>query len=77
VNSARLQRALMNTVSDGAVEGSGKACWALMRGARADMFWRATRGDFFSVHKAFFSESKKSWTGIGAHPRAPGSPSSQ
>jgi hypothetical protein len=28
----------MTTVLDGAGEGSAKACWVLMRGARADMF---------------------------------------
>ena len=40
----KLQRALMTTVLDGVGEGSGKACWALMRGARADMFGFASRG---------------------------------
>src|SRR5262249_27590018 len=40
----------MTTVLDGVGEGSGKACWALMRGARADMFGFARRGKIFQLH---------------------------
>ena len=38
----KLQRALMTTVFDAAGKGSAKACWALMRRARADRFESAS-----------------------------------
>src|SRR5260370_21206900 len=37
-----MQRALMTTVFDAAGEGSAKACWVLMRRARADRFESAS-----------------------------------
>src|SRR5215510_9988006 len=45
----KLQRALMTMELDGAGEGSGKACWVLMRGARADMFGCASHRENFPV----------------------------
>jgi hypothetical protein len=44
---SKLQRALMTTVLHGAGEGSAKACWVLMRGARADMFGSASPSKIF------------------------------
>src|SRR5215475_2373367 len=41
----------MITVLDGAGSGSGKACWVLMRGARADRFGCATRGEIVQLHQ--------------------------
>ena len=38
----KLQRALMTTLFDAAGKGSAKACWALMRRARADRFESAS-----------------------------------
>jgi hypothetical protein len=42
---------LMTTVLDGAGEGSAKACWVLMRGARADMFGRASHRKIFQSYQ--------------------------
>jgi hypothetical protein len=54
-----LQHALMTTVLDGVGAGSGKACWALMRGARANMFGFASRGKIFQLHQKLLSSRPK------------------
>jgi NADH dehydrogenase FAD-containing subunit len=47
----KLQRALMTTVLDGAGEGSGKACWVIMRAARVDRIGSAIFCEIFELYQ--------------------------
>src|SRR5215475_6894643 len=64
----------MKLVLDGAGEGSAKACWVLIRGARADMFRSASHGESFQLHQKLLSSQPKKpdryWSAPAPHPAA-------
>src|SRR5215475_967864 len=64
----------MKLVLDGAGEGSAKACWVLIRGARADMFRSASHGEIFQLHQKLLSSQPKKpdryWSAPAPHPAA-------